>query len=398
MTGDPKHILHLLGNLSSLSKSFTPSYGFEDEITRAEFVQTVEKLAIAARNPGENIFFSATRITQNSVIRCAISLKIFDIVPSEEGEIISTSDIAVQAGASKVLVRRIMSALVACHIFDEAGEELYTHNAFSRAFLGPDSRNGFKELYDLICKGTYALPEFLEKTGWQNPEDYNNSAFHLGQHTHLGFWEFLEADQERMQAFNSGMRSQATVRELDNPYPFEAELNKDPPKGGEVVLVDVGGGRGHTLERIKERFPGLKGRLVLQELEMVIKDAIAEGLSPDIEPQATSFFEPNPIKNARAYFFRRVLHDWSDPVCLKILSNTVPSMGPKSRVLIAEYELPAVGAPAKLALQDFNMMAVGGMERTEQQWRELLDKAGLKMVKVWRADHTNFAVVEGRVK
>ena len=291
-----------------------------------------------------------------------------------------------------------MRALTACHIFEEAGKERYGHNTLSRGFLVPESRNMFAEIYDLVSSGTYALPEFLEKTGWQNPEDYKNSAFHLGRHTHLGFWEFLESDQERMKAFNSGMRSQATVREFESPYPFDTELNKDPLKEGEIVLVDVGGGRGHALERIKERFPRLKGRLVLQDLEMVIKDAIAGGLAPGIEAQAASFFELNPVKNARAYFFRRVLHDWSDSVCQKILANTVSAMGPESRVLIAEYEVPAVGAPAKLALQDLNMMALGGMERTQQQWAELLDQVGLKMVKVWRACDGNFVVVEGRLK
>lgn len=194
------------------------------------------------------------------------------------------------------------------------------------------------------------------------------------------------------------MRSQATVKAFDSSYPFEAELNKEPVKEGEVVLVDVGGGRGHALERVKQRFPGLKGRLVLQDQDPVIKDGIAGGLSAEIEPQVASFFEPNPVRNARAYFFRRVLHDWSDPVCRTILSNTVTSMGPESKLLIAEYEVPAVGAPAKLTLQDINMMGLGGTERTEKQWSDLLDSVGVKLAKIWRTEGSNFVVVEGRLK
>lgn len=61
------------------------------------------------------------------------------------------------------------------------------------------------------------------------------------------------------------------------------------------------------------------------------------------------------------------MHDWSDPVCQKILSNAVTSMGPESKVLIAEYEVPAVDAPDKLTTQDIKMMALGGTERTEKQ-------------------------------
>lgn len=81
---------------------------------------------------------------------------------------------------------------------------------------------------------------------------------------------------------------------------------------------------------------------MLQDHNVVIEDAIAGGLSSEIEPQAASFLEPNPVKNARAYCFWGVLHDWSGPVCRVILSNTVTPMGPESKVLIAEHECPAV--------------------------------------------------------
>lgn len=396
-TIDAEVTLSLLEKLNTLAKPLKTGNGFEDENSRTQFVETAEKLAIAARYPDENIFFAVTRITQDAAIRMACSLNIFASVPSAEGSSVTASDLASAVKADKVVVVRIMRALVSSHIFAEAGEELYAHNALSRGFLVPESLSMFKEIYDLAAKGAYALPEFLEKTGWQNPEDYHNSAFHLGAHTDLGFWEYLNADPEKLQAFNNGMRSQATVKEFDSSYPFEAQLNKEPVQQEDVVLVDVGGGRGHALERIKQRFPGLKGRLVLQDREAVIRDAIAGGLSADIEPQAASFFKPNPVKNSRAYFFRRVLHDWSDPVCREILSNTVKSMGPDSRVLIAEYEVPAVGASAKLALQDINMMGLGGMERTEKQWSDLLESAGLKLAKMWRTKGSNFVIVEGRL-
>ena len=397
MTTDPKGTISLLEKINTFAESLTVDNGFPDEDTRTQFVEAAENLAIAARYHDENIFFAVTRITQNAAIRIACSLNIFAVVPPTEGSSISGSDIASAVKADKIVVIRIMRALVSCHIFAEAGEELYAHNALSRGFLVPESLSMFKEIYDLAGKGAYALPEFLEQTGWKNPEDYNNSAFHLGAHTQLGLWEYLEADPEKLQAFNNGMRSMATVKEFDSSYPFDAELNKEAIKEGEVVLVDVGGGRGHALERVKQRFPGLKGRLVLQDQSSVIEDAIAGGLSSEIEPQAASFFEPNPVKNARAYFFRRVLHDWSDPVCRTILSNTVSSMGPASRVLLAEYEVPAVGASAKLTLQDINMMGLGGTERTERQWSDLLDSVGLKLTKMWRTEGSNFVVVEGRL-
>lgn len=398
MTTGYWEILPLLETINTIAASVNGSDGFSNEETRERFVDAAERLAIAARYPDENIFFAVTRITENAAIRMACSLDIFAVVPTAEGSSIDAGSIAAAVKADKVVVVRVMRALVACHIFAEAAEERYAHNALSRGFLTPESLSMFKEIYDLACKGAYALPEFLQKTGWKNPEDYHNSAFHLGANTNLGFWEYLEADPEKLQAFNNGMRSQATVKAFDSSYPFEAELNRAPVKEQEVVLVDVGGGRGHALERVKQRFPTLKGRLVLQDQKAVIEDALNGGLSSEIEAQPASFFEPNPVQHARAYFFRRVLHDWSDPVCRTILSNTVTSMGPASRVLIAEYEVPAVGASAKLALQDINMMGLGGTERTEKQWADLLDSVGLRLSKMWRTEGSTFVIIEGRLK
>ena len=35
-----------------------------------------------------------------------------------------------------------------------------------------------------------------------------------------------------------------------------------------------------------------------------------------------------------------------------------------------------------------------GMERSETQWKELLDKSGLKIVKIWRAAVGDYAIIE----
>lgn len=403
MTDQLSVLLSLVQIITDLGEIFRSQKATPQE-TRCQLIDVAERLAIAARYPDENVFFAVTRTTQNAAIRIACDLNIFAVVPSDNAKMtsrrtsIGITDIATAVHADPIVVARVMRALASCHIFTETDEDMYTHNNFSRAFLVPETLSMFSEIYDMAGKAAYALPEFLSKTKYKNPEDYNDSAFHLGAHTELGFWEYLEADEKKLQAFNNGMRSQATIKDFDSSYPFEGELNAAPIIQGEVALVDVGGGRGHALERIKQRFPGLKGKLVLQDQAAVIEDAVRGGLSADIEAQAASFFEPNPVRHARAYFFRRVLHDWSDSVCQTILQNTVVSMGPNSRVLIAEYEVPAVGAPAKLTLQDINMMGLGGCERTEKMWAKLLHSAGLKLTKMWRTPGSNFVVVEGRLE
>jgi hypothetical protein len=88
---------------------------------------------------------------------------------------------------------------------------------------------------------------------------------------------------------------------------------------------------------------------------------------------------------ARAYFFHHILHDWSDEKCLEILAALKGAMTlGYSKLLLHEMLIPARGASTFHSMLDMTMMAFNaGMERTEKQWAELLDKAGFDVVKFW---------------
>lgn len=61
------------------------------------------------------------------------------------------------------------------------------------------------------------------------------------------------------------------------------------------------------------------------------------GESKRIELQVHDFFTPQPIKGARAYFMRSVLHDWPDEQCRKILGHLKDAMDPGySKILISD--------------------------------------------------------------
>ncbi|KAL6231008.1 hypothetical protein BDW75DRAFT_221311 [Aspergillus navahoensis] len=56
----------------------------------------------------------------------------------------------------------------------------------------------------------------------------------------------------------------------------------------------------------------------------------------------------------------------------------------KSKLLIHEMIFLEQGVPQFHAQLDLTMMAFsGGLERTRRQWRALLEKAGLGIVKFW---------------
>ncbi|KAL8966327.1 MAG: hypothetical protein Q9183_003419 [Haloplaca sp. 2 TL-2023] len=216
----------------------------------------------------------------------------------------------------------------------------------------------------------------------------------------MPMFDYLEQDTEQKEAFDVWMSSRRAVREKSwfDLYPIVSPLLEVVRDGkDDVFLVDVGGGRGHDISALHERFPGLPGRLVLQELPETFKD-----LPPidGVEFMAHDMFNPQPIKGARAYFFRNVLHDWSNSRCQKVLSQTARAMEPGySRLLIEDQVLPDRGANATQASIDMTMYVMtGGIERTQDVWRELLDSAGLEIIKIWSDTKGSVPVIEAELK
>ena len=86
------------------------------------------------------------------------------------------------------------------------------------------------------------------------------------------------------------------------------------------------------------------------------------------------------MTGARFYYMRNVLHNHPDDRCHTILQHTVGAMDRDSIVLIDEMVLPDVGAHWEATQLDIWMMAsLNAMERTEKQWRVLLESVGLKV-------------------
>ena len=72
-------------------------------------------------------------------------------------------------------------------------------------------------------------------------------------------------------------------------------------------------------------------------------------------------------------------------------------MSPESSLLIDDWVLPDVGAPLAGASEDMLMLLfLSGMERSESQWKAVLNSAGLEIKKIWRANGISEAVIEAR--
>lgn len=75
-------------------------------------------------------------------------------------------------------------------------------------------------------------------------------------------------------------------------------------------------------------------------------------------------------------------------------------MAPRySKLLIFDFVLPDVDAPLYTSLLDINMMALlSEMERTERQWKALLDSVGLEIVCFHKSSDSAKGMVEATLK
>lgn len=268
--------------------------------------------------------------------------------------------------------------------------------------------------------GILALPAFLEKTNYRNPTSATDTAFQLGYKTDMGFFGHLQQEPITARRFNNhmGVYAQGRARWMDPGfYPVQEQLIEGTTLGKEdVLLVDVGGSFGHDLLDFRRKWPSVPGRLVLQDLPEVVS-SVKDLLHPSIDVTAHDFFTQQPVKGmflsclviavprkcinrllftgARAYYMHSVLHDWPDNLGRKILSNLVAAMEPGySKLLVNENVIPDTGAYWETTSLDLIMMQIGSGERTERQWRALLESAGLKVVHIWTAQRGVESLIE----
>jgi hypothetical protein len=84
-----------------------------------------------------------------------------------------------------------------------------------------------------------------------------------------------------------------------------------------------------------------------------------------------------------AYILNSVIHDWDDDHSVAILRNCRRATVEKGKVLLVEMLMPLKGGAAFESLMDLNMLVIStGRERSEPEYRELLDAAGLGITKI----------------
>jgi hypothetical protein len=149
------------------------------------------------------------------------------------------------------------------------------------------------------------------------------------------------------------------------------------------LVADIGGAGGTLAHGLMAANPHLHGIVVdLPEVVGRAETAARElGLSDRSTAFPANFFEFVPP--ADLYLLKHVLHDWSDDEAVSILKRCRESIRPGGRVAVIEMLLGKMGEPPLGPLMDLNMMVLAtGRERTLDEYRGLVERAGFRFSKV----------------
>ncbi len=190
-------------------------------------------------------------------------------------------------------------------------------------------------------------------------------------------WEYRTHNPEANEVFNRAMTS-ASIRRVG---PVMAAYDFTDIH----TIVDVGGGHGAFIATILQAYPAMRG--ILFDLPHVAAGATGKlqeaGVADRCEIAAGSFLDFIP-SGGNAYLFSKVIHDWDDDKAVEILKNCRQAMDSHSKLLLVEAVIPPGNTPHIGKLSDINMLVInnGGRERTEAEFRTLLDAAGFTMTRI----------------
>ncbi|KAL8650284.1 MAG: hypothetical protein Q9210_003917 [Variospora velana] len=366
---------------------------------RQKLLAAARSLSNSLETPGESVQRLAYLPLQTVLLQIGINLDLFNIL-DRSSQPLTTQELAEKTSADPALLQRILRFLAAIPAIKEVGPGLFTANNLTKTLTIPGLAAGVIHNMLTVNPAWVALPAFLEKTKYQNPSDGANCPFQPAHNTPETLFEWFPKHPAKHEAFMLWMTGQREGRDrwLDFfPFPEHVGNGFQGDDTQAVMLVDIGGGIGHEVQAIKQYHPSLPGRFILQDTPETLKKALPV---PSMETMAYDFFTKQPVAGARAYYLRNILHDWPLTQCVSILKNVAAAMTPGySKVLLNELVIPDQGADIVGLQIDFTMLsALGAEERSEGQWGDMLDQAGLKITKIWTRAQEAESIIEAELK
>ena len=219
----------------------------------------------------------------------------------------SASELAVLGGCDPALLRRLLQHLSTAKIVTGLGGDRFGATTMTAALMQNANTATVRFLYDCNFGAMHALPTFLAEKEYINSQlgysgdrsDSNGNGDGVWQRTKncpgQTLFEYLAANPTMAEDFNLTM----SAFNADRPNWMEVYPTEDLFEGADlyssknaVLLVDIGGGLGHDVEKFRARYPDAAGKLVLQDRPEVVAHTVCK---PPVKTMAHDFFAPQPI-------------------------------------------------------------------------------------------------------
>ncbi|PMD49097.1 S-adenosyl-L-methionine-dependent methyltransferase [Hyaloscypha variabilis F] len=328
-----------------------------DEAGRKKVLDALRDLQHTIETPYDVLQRFAGLHLQVAAARIGVDLGIFEAL-HESKEPFSVAALAEKTGAAPELLGRILRYLASIGQIKETSKDHFSSSTTTAVLADRNYQGGIHHLQDIT--------------------DNSKTALQKAFNTELPGFIWFPTQPQRFGYFQQVMTVQrAGALNWLSAFPFKEELGEFQ---GPTVFVDIGGSFGHQCIAVTGAFPELAGKIVLQDLPQTLAHVPAiEG----VEITVHNFFEPQIVTGAKFYYLRNILHDWPDDKAVLILKNLIPALGPDSRVLIDDMVLPNENVHWQAAQIYLTMMSsLGSKERTDEQWRALIDAAGLQILKI----------------
>lgn len=296
-------------------------------------------------------------------VKAALELGILPVL--EEGRYASAPELAEHLGLDADALARLLSALAAMGVLRREGDR-YRVTPFGATLLpGPGSMHALAR---------YLLDDSVLLPMAQLDASVRTGQPALPQDPQVG-WYSQYPERARLMdgamAVYSGLGLPALLEAYDfSPY---------------ATLVDIGGGVGHVLAGILERYPGANGIVfdVAATMERAARYLAERGLQGRYAVAAGDMLDSVP-GGAGLYILSKVLNNWDEAHCVRILRNVRRAMGSDGRLILIEGVIADAGYAAEDAFRDLLLLACshGGRLRTVAELAKLGSEAGLALSRV----------------
>ena len=192
----------------------------------------------------------------------------------------------------------------------------------------------------------------------------------------LDVFQYFEKNKEKGAIFHKAMK------EYGEDYDDLLLLHDF---NGTKIIMDVGGGSGHLLEKILIKNNHIK-EAFLFDLPMIIENTQTSIKNDKIKSKikfiSGDFLNKIPIK-VDTIVMSRVLHDWDDSKVLEILKNINLSLKENGTLLLFEIIVPEDSNYDVGITLNFNLLVcTGGKERTLKELQGLLNKVNFEISQI----------------